>query len=168
MEGISNHQIEIAFKKIGDEDLLDNFVRVFPSNYMNKFINHAAMIGDSGKYPFIIANTDSADKPGQHWQSILDIEPQTDIFFFDSYGIEGLKHFIIQDDRPIVDKILTGIEKIDKTDNKITLCKVKFNLSACKNLTENEINYLRETARDFFYFIQAFGTKLKLRGYVNI
>ena len=67
MEGISNHQIEIAFKKIGDEDLLDNFVRVFPSNYMNKFINHAAMIGDSGKYPFIIANTDSADKPGQHW-----------------------------------------------------------------------------------------------------
>ena len=31
----------------------------FPSNYMNKFINHAAMIEDKkGKYPFIIANTD--------------------------------------------------------------------------------------------------------------
>ena len=168
MGGISNFQIEKAFKKIDDEDLLDNFVGVFPSNYMNKLINHAAMIEDSGKYPFIIANTDSADTPGEHWWNILDIEPRTDIFFFDSYGIEGLKHFIIQDDRPIVDQILIGIEKMDRTDNKITLCKVKFNLSACKNLTENEINSLSETARNFFYFIQAFGIKPKLRGFVNI
>ena len=37
MGGISNFQIENAFKKIDDEDLLNNFVRVFPSNYMNKF-----------------------------------------------------------------------------------------------------------------------------------
>ena len=57
---------------------------------------------------------------------------------------------------------------MDRTDNKITLCKVKFNLSACKNLTESEINSLSETARNFFYFIQAFGIKLKLRGFVNI
>ena len=61
------------------------------------------MIKDSGKLPFIIANADASDKPGVHWWSILDIEPRTDIFFFDSYGIEGLKHFIIQDDRQIVD-----------------------------------------------------------------
>ena len=27
-------------------DLLENFVGAFPSNYMNKFINHAAMIED--------------------------------------------------------------------------------------------------------------------------
>ena len=168
MAGISNFQIEKAFKKIDDEDLLDNFVYVFPSNYMNKFINHAAMIEDSGKYPFIIVNADSADKPGERWWSILDIEPRTDIFFFYSYGIEGLKHFIIQDDRPIVDKILIEIEKMDRRDNKITLCKVKYNLSACKNLTENEINSLSKTAQNFFYFIQAFGIKLKLRGFVNI
>ena len=44
MGGISNFQIENAIKKIGDEDLLDNFVGVFPSNYMNRFINHSAMI----------------------------------------------------------------------------------------------------------------------------
>ena len=81
MAGISNFQIEKAFKKIDDEDLLDNFVCVFPSSYMKKFINHAVMIEAFGKYPFIIANTDSADKPGEHWWSILDIEPRTDIFF---------------------------------------------------------------------------------------
>ena len=162
------HRLKKSLKKIDDQDLLDNFVGVFPSNYMNKFINHAAMIENAGKYPFIIANTDAADKTGQHLWSILDIKPRTDIFFFDSYGIEGLKHFIIQDDRAIVDKILTGIEKIDKTDDKITLCKVKCNLSACKKLSKKEIDSLSETARDFFYYIQAFGIKFKLRGFVNI
>ena len=68
---------------------------------MNKVISHAAMIlkiEDSGKFPFIIGNTYASDKPGVHWWSIIDIELRTDIFFFDSYGIEGLKHFIIQED----------------------------------------------------------------------
>ena len=36
MGGTSNFQIEEVFKKIGDEDLLENFVGVFPSNYMRK------------------------------------------------------------------------------------------------------------------------------------
>ena len=134
---------------------------------MNKFINHAAMIEDSGKFPFIIANTDDSSKPGKHWWSILDIEPRTDIFLFDSYGIEGLKHFIIQDDKKIVDKILVGIDKMDRSDNKITLCKIKFNLGACKQLSEDEILPLSDTARDFFYFVQAFGNKLKLRSFLN-
>ena len=57
---------------------------------------------------------------------------------------------------------------MDKTDKKITLCKIRFNLGACKELTKEEINSLSETARNFFYFIQAFGIKLKLRRFVNI
>ena len=61
-----------------------------------------------------------------------------------------------------------GIDKIDKSDQKITLCKIKFNLGACKKLSKNEINSLSDTARDFFYFIQAFGIKLKLKSFVNI
>ena len=43
---ISNFQIENAIENIEDNDLRDNFVRVFPLNYLNKFINHAAMISD--------------------------------------------------------------------------------------------------------------------------
>ena len=83
MASILNFQIEDAIKKIGDEDLLQNFAGVFPSNYMNKFINHAAMIEDKkGKCPFIIENTDSSDKDGVHWSSILDNEPRNDIFSF--------------------------------------------------------------------------------------
>ena len=82
MAGISNFQIEEAFKKIGDKEILKNFVGVFPSNYMNKFIDHASMISDKGKYPFIIANTDTSDKPGVHWWSIIDIELRNDVLFF--------------------------------------------------------------------------------------
>ena len=167
MGGISNFQIE-AFKKIDYQDLLSNFVPVFPSNYMIKFINHAALIEDSGKFPFIIANTDTSSKSGTHWWSILDIDPRTDIFFFDSYGIDRLKHFIIQDDKEIVDKILIGIEKMDRTENKITLSKIIFNLGACKQQSEDEILSLSETAKNFFYFLQAFRNKLKLRSFVNI
>ena len=123
MDGISNEQIEKAFRDINDTDLLDNFVGVFSSDYMNKFINHTAMIKKSGKYPFIIVNTDDSQKAGTYWWSMLDIEPKTDIFFFDSYGLDGLKHFIIQDDKAIIDKILVGIDKMDRTDNKITLSR---------------------------------------------
>ena len=42
--GISNFQIENAIANIGDNDLTNNFVGVFPSNCMNKFIDHAAMM----------------------------------------------------------------------------------------------------------------------------
>ena len=142
MAGISNYQIEDAFKKTGDEELLENFVGVFPSSYMNKFINHAAMISDWEKFPFIIANTDASDKPGVHWWSILNIEPRTDSFFFDSFGLDGSKHFIITDDKPIVDKILLGIKQMNRSDNKSTICKIKFNLGACKELTKKEIDSL--------------------------
>ena len=57
---------------------------------------------------------------------------------------------------------------MDRTDQKITLCKIKFNLGACKHLSKNEIDSLSDTARNFFYFVQSFGIKLKLRSFINI
>ena len=57
---------------------------------------------------------------------------------------------------------------MDKIDQKITLCKIKFNLGACKQLSKEEIDSLSDTARDFFNFVQAFWIKLKLRSFVNI
>ena len=132
---------------------------------MNRFIDHASMISNKGKYPFIIANTDN-NEPGVHWWSILDIEPKTNIFFFDSFRLDILKHFIVQDDKHIVEKILLGVEKMTRTDIKITLCTIWFNLGACKMLSE--IDSLSDTARNFFRFILAFRIKLKLRNFVNI
>ena len=46
-KGISNSQIENALKNMEDEDINNNSVGAFSSNYMNEFITHAPMI--SGK-----------------------------------------------------------------------------------------------------------------------
>ena len=133
---------------------------------MNKFINRAAMIlAKNSKYPFVIANTDSSSKGGTHWWSILDNEPRTHIFCFDYSGLDGLKHSIVQDDRNIVEKVLFGTEHMTRTYNKTTLCKIQFNLNACKNLLQVELDY---TATNLFHFIQTFVIKLKLRNFVNI
>ena len=43
---IGNFQIKNALKNTNDDDIDDNFVGVFPSNHMNKFIDNAAMISE--------------------------------------------------------------------------------------------------------------------------
>ena len=55
-----------------------------------------------------------------------------------------------------------------RTDNKITLCNIRFNLNACKNLSVEELDALSDTASNLLCFIQTFGNKLKLRNFVNI
>ena len=119
------------------------------------------------KYPFLIANTDNSSKERTHWWSIIDIEPKTDVFFFDSFGLDGLKAFIIQDDKKVFEKVLFGTEQMARSDNKITLVNIRFNLNTCKNLSKKELDALSDTASYFFHFIQDFGNKLKLRDFVN-
>ena len=55
-----------------------------------------------------------------------------------------------------------------RTDNKITLSNIQFNLNVCKNLSGEERDALSDTASNFSRFIQDFGNKLKLRYFVNI
>ena len=55
-----------------------------------------------------------------------------------------------------------------RTNNKITLVNIRFNLNACKNLSKKELDALNDIATIFFHFIQAFGNKHKLRDFVNI
>ena len=63
--------------------------------------------------------------------------------FFDTFGVDGLKAFTVQD------------EQLTRADN-ITLVNIKFNLNACKSLSKNELDNLRDTARDFFKFYSIF------------
>ena len=80
-KGISNFQIENAIENTEGDDLKDNFVGVFPSNYLNKFINHTAMISDKkGKYPFVIANTDRVKKK-VHTGGVYSIYSLEQIYF---------------------------------------------------------------------------------------
>ena len=79
-EGISNFLTEEALRNLNNPDMNDNFVGAFPANHMNKFIDYESMISEK-KNPFLKANTNSSDKKGTHWWSILDIEPKTDLLF---------------------------------------------------------------------------------------
>ena len=63
------------------------------------------MTEKGGRYPFIIMNIDRSDKKGTHWWSFLDLHPKKEIFLFDSFGFEGFKEFLLQDDRKTLNKI---------------------------------------------------------------
>ena len=79
-KGISNFEIEPVFKEINSDDLNENFLAVFPSDKINKFIMFERMMPGK-KYPFIISNTDRSDKNGTHWWSILNISSKSELFF---------------------------------------------------------------------------------------
>ena len=100
MAGIPNQTIVKFIEENTNEDLKQNFIGVFPANYINKFINlHDILIGSDASYPFVITNTDRADKKGTYWWSFLDLYPKKEMFFFDSFGFTGFKEFIMNDDK---------------------------------------------------------------------
>ena len=69
-----------------------------------------------------------------HWWSFLDLHPKKEILMFDSFGFEGFKEFVIQDDQKIINKIFYGVENFDKKDNKITLVTLRFSIPEYKKL----------------------------------
>ena len=83
------------------------------------------------------------------------------------FGTDGLKSFIIQDDRKVIEKILFGTKQMTRTDNKITLVNIKFNLNACKSLNNKELDALSDAATNSFHSAQAFGNKLELLEFVT-
>ena len=134
---------------------------------MNKFVNFQQIMKIRGtNYPFLISNTDSFDKVGTHWWGILDIHLKAEIFFFDWFGLDGLKNFVIQDDQKIVQK--KEIEKMTKTDNKLTLVKINFSLKAFATLKSGEFESLSKTAQVFFHFIESFGKLHQLKDFVCV
>ena len=73
------------------------------------------MMTETGaQYPFIIMNTDRSDKTGTHRWSFLDLHPKKKILLFQSFGFEGFKKLILQDNRKTLNKILYEIKRIEK------------------------------------------------------
>ena len=63
MSGISNETIVKFIPKSTSDDVKKKCIGVFPSNFVNKFINfHNMLLQSSSEYPFIIMNTDRANK----------------------------------------------------------------------------------------------------------
>ena len=165
--GISNEEVIKFFENVEDNDIKENFVGVFPSNYINKFISFHEMAKEkTKKYPFIIMNTDRSDKPGTHWWSFLDLHPKKEIFLFDSFGFEGFNKFIIDNDIKAWNKILFGIQKFKKEDKKITLITLKFSMREYEKIKTG--HQLRETTQDLLHLMYEYGKLHKMNDNVTI
>ena len=81
----------------------------------------------SRQYPFIIMNTDHSDKKGTHWWSFLDLHPKKEIFLFDSFGFDGFKEFLLQDDKKLLIKFSTELKNFKKKKRQQNNCN-NFNL----------------------------------------
>ena len=156
MSGISNDAVIHFIENQEDEDLKENFVGVFPSNYIIKFISFHEMAKEkTKKYPFIIMNTDRSDKSDTHWWSCLDLHQKKEIFLFDSFGFTGFQKFIIDNDISILNKILFGIQKLKKKDQKITIILLKFSMKEYEKIKTG--HRLRSTTQDLLHLIYEYG-----------
>ena len=165
--GISNDEVVKFFENVEDDDIKENFVGVFPSNYINKFISFHEMVKEKNKkYPFIIMNIDRADKDGTNWWSFLDLHPRKEIFLFDSFGFTGFQKFVIDNDRDILNKILFGIQKFQKKDQKITLISLKFSMSEYEKIKTG--HRLRETTHDLLHLMYEYGKLHNIKDVVSI
>ena len=145
MSGISNFEIERVINEL-DDDLKANNVGTFASNNTFRFLNFTEVISEKdAPYPFVIMKTDRSNQKGTHWWSFLELSAKEYIFLFDSYCFIGLKEFIIDNDKKLIDKF--GLEKINKKDKKINLTYVQFDLASYKNINKRQ---LTRTAQDFF------------------
>ena len=78
----------------------------------------------------------------------MEISSKDQIFLFDSFGFVGLKEFIVDNDRQIIDKFFYGLEKINKKDKVINLTYVRFDNDSYKKVNRAS---LMPTAKDFFH-----------------
>ena len=131
--GITNIEIEKFFDDETNNDLIINFMGIYSSDSITKYINFYDIIKERrAKYPFTIFITDRENKPGTHWWSFLDINLKKDLLLFDSFCFAGFKEFIVVNDINIVDKLLFNFKKFNKKDTKINLVSLTFSTETYK------------------------------------
>ena len=136
---------------------------------MTKYINFYEIIKRrNGKYPFAIFNTDKENELGVHWWSFMDIHPKNNLFLFDSFGIEGFKLFIVDNDQDIINKLLYNFKKCEiKSTQKLKLCTINFCVETWQKMSQKRKGQLTNTAQIFFHLLEQFA-KLKKTHCMNI
>ena len=97
----------------------------------------------------------------------MDIHPRKNLLIFDSLGLEGFKFFIVDNDENIIDELLYNFKKCKITNQKITLCTMKFSTNNWEKLVHTKKEQLTDTAQNFFHLLNEF-SKLKKTNEMNI
>ena len=82
---------------------------------------------------------------------------------FDSLGLDGFKFFIVDNDKKGIDELILNFKKckISLTDQRLTLCEMKFSVDSWENMTHTKKEQLTETAQNFFHLLQQFAKTKK-------
>ena len=121
---------------------------------ITKYINFYEIIKQrSTKYLFAVFNTDKENESGIHWWSFMDIHPKNKLFLFDSFGLEGSKHFIVNNDQQIINQLLYNFKKCEsKTNQKLQLCVIKSCVETWQNMSQKTKDQLTNTAQIFLIY----------------
>ena len=138
-------------------------------NSITRYINFYKIIKRrNAKYPFAIFNTDKENEPGVHWWSFMDIHPKNNLFLFDSFGVEGFKLFIVNNDQKIINELLYNFKKCEsKSSQKLKLCTMKFCVETWQKMSQKTKDQLTDTAQNFFHLLEQFA-KLKETHCMNV
>ena len=168
-KGISNFQIDDFFKDEENEDLKKNYMGTYSIDSITKYLNlYETIKRRNGKYPFAIFNTDKENEPGVHWWSFIDTHPKNNLFLFGSFGIEGFKLFIVNNDQDIINEVLYNFKKCEKkSSQKLQLCTMKFCVETWQKMSQKTKDQLTGTAQNFFHLLEQFA-KLKKTHCMNI
>ena len=92
----------------------------------------------------------------------LDIDQKNNLFLFDSFGLEGFKLFIVNNDQQIINQLLYNFGKCKiKSNEKLTLYSMKFCVDTWEKMLQKTKSQLTETAQNFFHLLEQFA-KLKV------
>ena len=168
-KGISNFQIDDFFRDEENEDLKKNYMGTYSIDSITKYLNlYETIKRRNGKYPFAIFNTDKENEPGVHWWSFMDIHPKNNLFLFDSFGVEGFKLFIVDNDQKIINELLYNFKKCEsKSSQKLKLCTMKFCVETWQKMSQKTKDQLTGTTQNFFHLLEQFA-KLKKTHCMNI
>ena len=136
---------------------------------ITRYINFYEIIKRrDAKYPFVIFNTDKENEPGVDWWSFMDIHPKNNLFLFDSFGVEGFKIFIVNNDQKIINELLYNFKKYEsKSSRKLKLCTMKLCVETWQKMSKKTKDQLTDTAQNFFHLLEQFA-KLKETHCMNV
>ena len=84
----------------------------------------------------------------------MDIHPKNNLFLFDSFGLEGFKLFIVNNDQQIINALLYNFRKCEsKSTQKLQLCVIKFCVETWQKMPQKRKDQLTETAQNFFHLL---------------
>ena len=87
--------------------------------------------------------------------------PKNNLFLLDSFGVEGLKLFIVNNYQKLIKELLY------KSSQKLKLCTMKFCVETWQKMSHKTKDQLTDTAQNFFHLLEQFA-KLKKTHCMNI